>query len=85
MARPQPVKLTATTTEAVEYYGDGLEAVHIKNQGNEDCLIDFDNAISANSYLLEAGEVICFESRFLRLHYKASANTTVLYTIKEQQ
>lgn len=85
MARPTPLKLTVTTAEANTNFGVGITAIHVKNQGNTDCLIDFDNATSANSYLLEAGETLFLENRFIRLYYKTNVGTTTLYIIKEQQ
>ena len=54
----------------------------VKNTGSTDCSIDFDREISADSYLLEVGEVITVEDRpFKRLFYKTASSTTTLYTV----
>lgn len=82
MARPKGIKLSATTTEQSEVIGVGLRALQIKNIGDDDVLIEFDAAINANSYLLQAGEIFTIEHPFITLYYKANASTATLYLIK---
>lgn len=80
--RPKPVIATATSTENTEIFGVNLSETLIKNQGTTDCVIDFDSAISAGSYLLEAGEVLSIAWPFTTLYYKTASGTTTLYIIK---
>lgn len=77
-------KLSATSTEDSHLLGVGLKSVLIKNQGANDCLIEFDVAIDSDSYLLESGESLSIDSMFIRLFYKTNSGTTILYLIKSK-
>ncbi len=85
MARPTPKKLTATTTEQNEEFSPQATSMLLKNTGGSDVLLDFDEAINADSYLLEAGEVLIMERPFFRLHYQTSTGTATMYMIKIMQ
>lgn len=81
--RPLPRQLSATTTEQTHQVGPGMKALMIKNTGNNDVYVDFDNAIdTSNSYLLEAGETLTLEFGFIDFHYKAVTGTSTLHIIK---
>lgn len=56
--------------------------LHIKNEGSTDCQIEFDGAVTANSYLLESGEALTITNyAVIRLHFKTASGTTTLYTL----
>lgn len=83
--RPKPILLTATQTEQEKQLGPSLRGVMIKNYGGSDVLVDFDNPINENSYLLEAGETLTINDGFIDLHYKTSTGTSSLYLIRVTQ
>lgn len=83
--RPKPILLTATSTEQEKQLGPALKGVMIKNYGGVDVLVDFDNPITANSYLLEAGETLTINDAFIDLHYKTTSGTSSLYLIRVTQ
>lgn len=75
-------KLAVTSSENTHLYGIGYQMLHIKNEGDTDCQIDFDKAISDDSYLLEAGEALTIVNYpVIRLHFKTATGTTTLYTL----
>lgn len=82
MAAPIVKKLSVTSSENTHLIGVGMKELHIKNQGTTDCQVGFDEAISDDSYLLEAGETITIEFPIIRLYFKTASGTTTLYIIK---
>lgn len=80
--RPKPIKIDCTTDEASEKIGPALRALMIKNVGANDVYIDFDNPITAESYVLEAGETMTMEYDFILLYHKAVSGTSTLHGIK---
>ena len=85
MSAPIAKKLDVTSSENTHLMGVGIREVHIKNQGVTDCQIEFDGAVSTDSYLLEAGETLSVEHPVIRLHFKTASGTTTLYVLKLTQ
>jgi hypothetical protein len=82
MANVLGTKLAVTSTENTKLFGTNYQLLHIKNQGSTDCQIDFDQAVSDDSYLLEAGEALTITNyAVIRLHFKTASGTTTLYTL----
>lgn len=85
MAAPKPYQLSVTTTEDTHQFGVNCRFAYIENTGGTDCTIDFDRAISANSFILKSGQFIEIGFTFVSLHYKTSSGTTNLQIIKIYQ
>lgn len=79
--RPKSIKQAVTTTENTLLLGAAVKSVLIKNVGPSDVQIDFDQAISDDAYLCEAGETLIIGDTFSRLHFKG-AGTSTFYIIK---
>ena len=80
--RPKPFILDVTATEQSEQFGPALRVAMMKNIGSNDVLIDFDNPVHSESYLLEAGETLTIEYDFIRLFYKTASGTSRIHVIK---
>lgn len=80
--RPKPLILNASDTEQSEQFGPALKVAMLKNIGANDVLIDFDNPVHEESYLLEAGETLTIEYDFIRLFYKTASGTSRIHVIK---
>ena len=82
MAKLSTKKITATISGDAYHIGAGAKGLFIKNQGNYDCQIDFDKAISADAYLLENGETLYMETSCIKFYFKSVNGSTDLYLIK---
>lgn len=83
--RPKPVVIAVTSSEDSYQMGVNLRNCHIKNNGADDVLINFDAPTDSNSYLLEAGEQLTVDFPFVKLYYRAVTSTATLYIIRVNQ
>ena len=73
--RPKGQVINVTSSEDSTVMGR-IQGVYIKNQGSTDCQIEPDVAISADSYLLEAGETLWIGYPFVKLFHKTASGTS---------
>ena len=76
------MKLNATSVEQNEQFGPALKAALLKNVGANNVYLDFDNPVTTESYLLEAGETLTIEYDFVRLFYKTNSGTSTIHVLK---
>ena len=75
-------KLSATTTQQTyDFEGNGirLTELHVLNAGNDNCYLEPDNDIDADSILIPAGMSVTLGADLLNLQYKADSSTATLY------